>query len=184
MRTFLPVPKRQFLPTFPVVALNFPRTFPFFHFKLFHFHPMPFVSVTRLHLASRWSFPRFVFYALSSSKQARRSRGFLTGWVSNDGKLGLWTVTVWESLEAMRAFRNSGVHMKAMPKLLGWCDEASFVHWEQREAGAPGIDAAFDRLSREGKLSKVNNPSARHRAGHAVSDARPLTTQQLKKIDA
>jgi hypothetical protein len=145
---------------------------------------MPFVSVTRLHLASRWSFPRFVFHALASSRQARRSRGFLTGWVSNDGKLGFWTVTVWESLDAMRAFRNSGVHMRTMPKLLGWCDEASFVHWEQPESNAPDIDGAFERLSREGRLSKVNEPSARHQAGHTVSDVRPLATQQLKKIEA
>ena len=145
---------------------------------------MPFVSVTRLHLASRWSFPRFLFYALASSKQARRSPGFLTGWVSNDGQLGFWTSTVWESLDAMRAFRNSGVHMKAMPKLLRWCDEASFTHWEQPDASAPDIDAAVDRLAREGKLSKVNKPSARHRARHIVSDPRPRAIQQLKKINA
>ena len=145
---------------------------------------MPFVSVTRLHLASRWFFPQFLFHALASSKQARRSPGFLTGWLSNDAGFGFWTATVWESPEAMRAFRNSGVHMKAMPKLLRWCDEASFVHWEQPEAGAPDIDAAFDRLSREGKVSKVHKPSARHQAGHTVSDARPRATQPLKKIEA
>ena len=145
---------------------------------------MPFVAVTRLHLASRWFFPAFLFYALGSSRQARRSAGFLTGWLSNDGEFGFWTATVWESLEAMRAFRNSGVHMKAMPKLLRWCDEAAFVQWEQPEASAPDIDAAFDRLSREGKLSKVHKPSARHQAGHAVSNARPRATQRLKKIGA
>jgi hypothetical protein len=145
---------------------------------------MPFVSVTRLHLVSRWFFLPFLLHALPSSKQARRSRGFLTGWVSRDREFAFWTATVWETVEAMRAFRNSGVHMKAMPKLLRWCDEASFVHWEQPEAVAPDIDAAVDRLSREGKLSKVNKPSARHRAGRAVSDVRPRAMQYLKKIDA
>ena len=145
---------------------------------------MPFVSVTRLHLASRWWFPLFLYYALAISKQARRSGGFLTGWLSNDGEFGFWTSTVWESLEAMRAFRNSGVHMKTMPKLLRWCDEASFVHWEQPESSAPDIDRAFDRLSREGKVSKVSKPSARHQAGRTVSDAKPRATQQLKKINA
>jgi hypothetical protein len=76
------------------------------------------------------------------------------------------------------------VHIKAMSKLLRWCDEAACAHWEQPEASAPDIDAAFDRLSREGKLSKVNKPSARHQAGNTVSDARPRATQRLKKIDA
>ena len=143
---------------------------------------MPFVSVTRLHLASRWFFPLFVLYALASSKQARRSPGFLAGWTSSDGNLAFWTSTVWESRDAMRAFRNSGTHRKVMPKLLRWCDEASFVHWEQPEASAPAPDLAFDRMSREGSLSKVNNPSSRHRAGQTVSNVRPRATQQLKKI--
>jgi hypothetical protein len=104
--------------------------------------------------------------------------------VSNDGAFAFWTSTVWQNLEAMRAFRNSGAHLKAMPKLLRWCDEASFVHWEQGDARVPDISAAFDRLLREGKLSKVLKPSARHQAGHTVSDARPRATRQLKKIDA
>jgi Domain of unknown function (DUF3291) len=145
---------------------------------------MPFVSITRLHLASWRYFPAFLFYALMSSKQARRSRGFLTGWLSSDADFGFWTSTVWESLEAMSAFRNSGLHMKAMPKLRRWCDEASFVHWEQSEASAPDIETAFDRLSRQGTVSKVSRPSPRHRAGETVSAAKPRGLQHLKKSDA
>jgi hypothetical protein len=92
---------------------------------------MPVVSVTRLHLASLWFFLAFLAHALRSSRQARRSPGFITGW-GNDSEWGFWTATVWESAEAMRAYR-SGQHLKAMPKLLRWCDEGAFVHWEQQE---------------------------------------------------
>jgi hypothetical protein len=79
----------------------------------------------------------------------------------------------------MRAYRNSGVHMKAMPKLLRWCDEASFVHWDQQEEIAPAPDVAYDRLAREGKLSKVNAPSARQRAAEKVGAVKPRPLQRL-----
>jgi hypothetical protein len=141
---------------------------------------MPFVSVTRLHLASVWSFPGFLIYTLSSSRQARRSPGFITGWFTNDSEWAFWTSTVWQSAEAMRAFRNSGVHLKAMPKLLHWCDEASFAHWEQAADIPPGPEVAYDRLAREGKLSKVAAPSARQQAGEKVGRVKPRPGQTLR----
>ena len=143
---------------------------------------MPVVSVTRLHLGSIWSFPAFFWYALVSSRQARRSPGFITGWLSTDSEWAFWTSTVWDSADAMRAFRNSGVHMKAMPKLLRWCDEASFAHWEQAAPSAPDAIAAYERLEREGKLSKVQAPSALQRAGGTVGRVKPRAGQKLTPL--
>ncbi len=143
---------------------------------------VPIVSVTRLHLASFWSFPGFLRYTLASSKQARRSPGFITGWLSTDSEWAFWTSTIWESADAMRAFRNSGIHLKAMPRLLRWCDEASFAHWEQADAAAPDADTAYQRLARDGKLSKVNAPSARQQAGEKVGRVKPRPGQKLAPI--
>ncbi len=140
---------------------------------------VPFVSVTRLHLARIWSMPPFLYYSLASARQARASAGFVAGWLSNDAEWGFWTSTVWDSPQSMRAFRNSGVHLKAMPKLLRWCDEASFVHWEQPEAAAPGMDTAFERLSHGGQLSKLYAPSPRHAAGGTVGRTPPRRAQIL-----
>jgi hypothetical protein len=142
---------------------------------------MPFVSVTRLHLASLWSFPGFLAYTLASTRQVRRSPGFITGWLANDSEWSFWTSTVWQSAEAMRAYRNHGTHLKAMPKLLRWCNEASFVHWEQVDDSAPTPDVAFERLGREGKLSKVNAPSPRQQAGDKVGRVKPRAGQTLTK---
>ena len=139
---------------------------------------MPFVSVTRLHIASRWRFPQFMFHSLRSIAQVRRAPGYLGGWTSNDDENGFWTATVWESPEAMRAFRNSGGHLKAMPKLLHLSDQASFTHFEQRGVEVPTPDAAYDRLQRDGRLSKVNAPSARHLAGERVGRSKPRPPQR------
>ncbi len=80
----------------------------------------------------------------------------------------------------MRAFRNSGQHLKAMPKLRRWCDEAAFVHWEQQDEFAPDPAAAYERLSRDGQVSRVDAPSPRQRAGATVGAAMPRQVQRLK----
>ena len=141
---------------------------------------MPSVSITRLHLASLFSFPVFLYYTLASSRQASRSPGFRGGWLGRDSESGFWTVTVWDSPEAMRGYRNSGIHLRAMPKLLHWCDEASFAHFEQPEDPAPDGAAAFDRLKQGGKLSKVAKPSPRHQSGAMVGNTPAQRGQTLK----
>ena len=143
---------------------------------------MTFVSVTRLHLASRFSFLPFIYYALSSSRQASRSAGFRGGWLSRDAESGFWTVTVWDSQEAMRAFRNSGIHLRAMPKLIRWCDEASYAHFEQPEATVPDGAAAYERLRQVGKVSKVARPSPLQQSGATVGKTTAQRGQILKPV--
>ena len=64
----------------------------------------------------------------------------------------------------MRAYRNTGAHFRAMPKLLRWADEASFVHWQQDSPRLPEMEEALRRIVAEGRLSKVNHPSRAHAA--------------------
>ena len=45
--------------------------------------------------------------------------------------------------------------MKAMPKLLDWCDEASIAHWTHEDTGLPSPEEALARMRRQGRLSKV-----------------------------
>ena len=139
---------------------------------------MPFISITRLRLASWWHLPQLTFHSLRSIMQARRARGFLVGWTSRDAENGYWTATVWQSAEAMMAFRNSGAHSKAMPKLLHMCDQAAYTHFEQDSADVPDVDAAYEILRSQGKMSKVNAPSPAQLAGERVGRTKPYSPQR------
>lgn len=143
---------------------------------------MPIVSVTRLHLRTRWLLPLFLVHTFRSSRQARRAEGLITGWLGNDPDWGFWTSTVWTTAEAMLAYRNSSAHLTAMPKLLRWCDEGSFVHWAQEDARVPDAATAYERLSRDGRASKVDAPSARHQAGITVGDRLPKPGRPFTRV--
>lgn len=141
---------------------------------------MIFVSATRLHLLTKLRFPSFVWHTLGSALQAKRSAGFLGGFLGGDAQGGAWTVTTWGSEADMRAFRNSGGHKTAMPKLLKLCDEASFTHWLAESPGVPTVEEVYERLKNGGHLSKVNRPSAAHAAGRTVSEGVPRAALNLK----
>jgi hypothetical protein len=143
---------------------------------------MPIVSVTRLHVRA-WRFlPAFIVASYRSARQARHTGGFLTGSLGVEPPKAFWTMTVWQDDAAMRSFRNSGVHLHTMPKLLGWCDEASYVHWVTDAASVPTPAEAHHRLAGEGKVSKVNHPSAAQLAGRCAPGAAPLAGQRLTPL--
>jgi hypothetical protein len=140
------------------------------------------VSVTRLRLISLWSFPAFFWHAMASTRQIRRAPGFVGGWLGGEGAYGQWTATVWESEAAMRAYRNRAAHLKAMPRLLRWCNEAAFAHWEQDDAAVPSAEVAYARMASSGRVSKVLAPSPRHAAGSTVGDKRPRSGPILRPL--
>jgi hypothetical protein len=131
------------------------------------------VSVTRLHIRALRFLPMFLIHTLRSVRQVQRAPGYLGGWGSNEWPRGFWTATCWEDVASMRAFRNGEPHLTAMRKLLHWCDEASFAHWEQESPDLPDPAAAYRELAERGTLSKVANPSPRQRAGGTVGNKPP-----------
>jgi hypothetical protein len=133
---------------------------------------MPFVSVTRLRLRSVRFLPKFVVYTLGANRQVARSAGFLGGRLQADRRWTFWTLTCWDSQQDMRAYITTGDHMRAMPHLLEWCDEASLAHWVQPDAALPSWADAEDRMRREGRPSKVFHPSPHH-ADLSFARARP-----------
>jgi hypothetical protein len=117
------------------------------------------VSVTRLRLRSNRFLVPFIVYSVRSSRQARRSPGNVAVDAMRDGHGGYWTRTVWADDASMRTFMMSGIHRRAMPKLMDWCSEAALVHWEQDSAALPDWDEAHRRLVTQGRRSKLRYPS-------------------------
>ncbi len=133
---------------------------------------MTFVSITRLRLRSLRFFPLFAVHTLASTRQVRSAPGLILGRFGLEGVTDFWTLTAWQDAASMRAYRNTAAHMKAMPKLLGWCDEASVVHWEQPGDILPSAAEALRRMVSEGRISKVRHPSPGHAAGQIAPDRR------------
>lgn len=123
---------------------------------------MTFVSITRLRVRSLRFMPAFAIHALSTSAQVRSADGFVAGSLLPDRRFTFWTMTLWNEQADMRRYMTNGAHLKAMPKLLHWCDEASIVHWNQAAPDLPSWDEADRRMRAEGRPSKVLHPSANH----------------------
>src|SRR5215469_7726699 len=102
------------------------------------------------------------FFAVRSSRQAKRARGNLGVSLLRDGHMASWTRTVWDTEAAMKSFMLSGPHRQAMPRLLDWCDEAALVHWAQVTDQPPDWHEAHRRIQLEGRRSKVRHPSLAH----------------------
>lgn len=125
---------------------------------------MPFVSVTRLRVRSIRFLPRFFWHTRLTLRQVERSPGFIGGSLLPERGWVFWTLTVWESEPMMRAYMTSGDHRAVMPRLFGWCDEASVVHWQTADRAVPAWPVAVARMRGEGRPSKLRHPGADHQA--------------------
>jgi len=121
-----------------------------------------FASVTRLRVRLILYVPRFLLGAYLAQKQATRTAGFAGGKLLVDSDRTYWTLTVWDSEQAMKKLRGSGQHGKVMRKLAHWCDEAAHAHCTIDSTDVPGWAEAYARLVADGKLSRVDHPSLRH----------------------
>jgi len=120
---------------------------------------MLFISATRLRVRSILYLPAFFRANQGASKQLIISPGFIDGKELIDKKFTFWTLTRWADAASMKGFRNSPDHRKAMQKLPLWCDEASYLHWEDDSGQLPSWEIVREKMISEGKLTKVQKPS-------------------------
>jgi hypothetical protein len=143
---------------------------------------MTHVSITRLRIRSLRFMPSFALHAFRALRACKTADGFLTGSLLPDRKLTFWTMTLWRDQAAMHAYMAGGAHLKAMPRLQIWCDEASVVHWTQEDASTPSWDEAARRMRTQGRPSKVSRPSAVH-AGLDFAEPRAAAAAPIRRAN-
>lgn len=121
---------------------------------------MVFISATRLRVKSIRDLFAFFVANEASIRRLSKTNGFLGGFELVDKNLTFWTLTMWQAGSNMLEFRNSEPHRKAMQKLPVWCDEASYVHWEQEENSLPDWKSVYAKMIADGKTTKVRNPTS------------------------
>lgn len=103
-----------------------------------------FISVNRLHLKSKRKIPSFFFHTIKSIIQSKKAKGLKFSSFYKEGWHTYWNLTVWESKEHMKTFRNNGNHLKAMKIARNIADKLDHINWETE--AIPTWDECKDRL--------------------------------------
>lgn len=123
---------------------------------------MAVIVITRLRLKDPELFTEFFESAVAVVEQAKTSRGNLAADVLADANYTFWTRTAWESRELMNGFVGSEPHRRTMIRIDGWCDEATFVDWDQSGAEVPSWQEGYQRLAREGQVTTLTSGTEAH----------------------
>jgi quinol monooxygenase YgiN len=120
---------------------------------------MPIVVVTRLRLRDHTLVDEFFAVAVALLEQAKSSPGVLKTDALADENDVWWSLSGWESREAMRSFVETDPHLSAMAQIDHFCDQATFVDWQQEGAELPDWQTSYDRLVADGESATLSNAS-------------------------
>ena len=107
-------------------------------------------------------FDDFFAAAVAVVEQARSSEGNLGADALAEANNTYWTRTVWRARDAMSAFVGHEPHLSTMGHIDEWCDEATFVDWEQEGEGLPDWQDGHQRLLAGGQAGTLTRASAAH----------------------
>ena len=120
---------------------------------------MPVIVVTRLRLKDPALLDEFFTDAVAAIEQAQKSEGNLGADALADANNAWWSVSSWRDRRPMLAFVNSEPHLGIRARLDHYCDEATFVDWEQDSPDLPDWQASWRRLTADGKAAELTHPS-------------------------
>jgi hypothetical protein len=123
---------------------------------------MPVIVVTRLRLGDPALFEEFFAAAVAVVEQAKGSAGNLGADVLADAGNVFWTSTAWQARGPMQAFVGGEPHLATMARIDDWCDEATFVDWEQSSPDLPDWQTGYDHLIADGQTATLTRASDAH----------------------
>jgi hypothetical protein len=130
---------------------------------------MPILALTRLKLKSARLLPKFVIENEAAVKQLRVAKGFIAGKTLAEPNLGMWTTTLWDNEENMRAYYISGAHKDLMPKLVDYACEAVTTHIDYPHNDLPSWAFSHEQLTTKGRFSTIlKNPTPDHQ-NHVIA---------------
>lgn len=123
---------------------------------------MPVIVVTRLRLKDPAFFDEFFASAVAVVEQAQNAAGNLGADVLAEANNTYWTRTAWQERDSMDAFVGTEPHLHTMSRIGDWCDEATFVDWEQAGADLPDWQDGYGRIIASGKAASLTDPTDAH----------------------
>jgi hypothetical protein len=121
---------------------------------------MPVIVVTRLRLKDPALLDEFFTDAVAAIEQATKADGNLGADALADASNAWWSVTAWQDRRQMRAFVDAQPHLNISGRLDHYCDEATFVDWEQASPKLPEWRTNWSHLTADGKAAELTHPSA------------------------
>lgn len=145
------------------------------------------VVATRFRLRSLRLLPAFMRASNASAAQARQAPGYLGGRLLADVGLTFWTLTLWDSEQAMRQWRNRGAHLGAMRQSSSLVREADVARWRQVDSTLPSWREVGRRMRAESQTMR-GLPASTQEHRDAIRPprrgvARPLPPQRQAGLE-
>jgi hypothetical protein len=125
---------------------------------------MAVIVVTRLRLRDPALLDEFFTDAVAAIEQAQKSQGNLGTDALAEAANAWWSVSAWHDHSQMRAFVRSEPHLDIIGHLDRYCDEATFVDWEQSSADLPDWQTSWHHLVADGESATLTNQSGANMA--------------------
>jgi hypothetical protein len=134
---------------------------------------MPVIVVTRLRLKDPALLDEFFTDAVAAIEQATKAEGNLGADALADANNAWWSVTAWQDRPRMQAFVGAEPHLDIMTRLDHYCDEATFVDWEQASPKLPDWRTNWTHLTADGTAAVLTHPSAANQTRDFPPPAEP-----------